>query len=278
MFKAVGRWFKALGYLLTGRIDSAREALDSNPHVMRAKYDEVVNQKISRIQEYKNAVAALMAQQHNKVDKVKSLTAEIEKLERLKTGAMAKAKKRVTELQNQGTAQEDVRQDEIYQKCLSAFKDFSSTLEEKQGRILELEQDIGQGEKRIAEHKVQLQHLAREIEQVKTEAADAVADMISANQEREIADALSGISQDGSAKELEDLRATRQKAKAQAEISRDLAGTDTKMQEAEFLEFAQKSEANDEFEGLVGLADEPAVEQSEPQAETPDEGTKLPEE
>ena len=279
MFKAVGRWFKALGYLLTGRVDAAREALDANPHVMRAKYDDVINQKIGQIQDYKKAVAALMAQQHSKMGKVKSLTEEVSKLDRLKTGAMAKAKKQVTELQNQGKSKEEIQQEEVYQKCLSAYRDFSSTLEEKQARIAELEQDLEQGEKRIGEHKVQLQHLAREIEKVKVESANAVADMISAHQEREIADALSGISQDGTAKELEDLRSTRQKAKAEAEISRDLAGTDTKMQEAEFLEFAQDSEASDEFEDLVGLGGQ-ADEKSETPAQEEDaaEGTKLPEE
>ena len=39
MFGAIGRWLKAFGYLVTGQIDAAREVLDQNPHVIRAKYD-----------------------------------------------------------------------------------------------------------------------------------------------------------------------------------------------------------------------------------------------
>ena len=31
MFGAIGRWIKAVGYLLTGQIDSARRVLDTNP-------------------------------------------------------------------------------------------------------------------------------------------------------------------------------------------------------------------------------------------------------
>ena len=53
MFKAIGRWIKAVGYLLTGQIDSARRVLDTNPHVIKAKYDAIVEDKIERIHQYK---------------------------------------------------------------------------------------------------------------------------------------------------------------------------------------------------------------------------------
>ena len=64
MFKAIGRWIKAVGYLLTGQIDSARRVLDTNPHVIKAKYDAIVEDKIERIhQSSKQAVAGLIAQE-----------------------------------------------------------------------------------------------------------------------------------------------------------------------------------------------------------------------
>ena len=66
MFKAITRWFKAVGYLLTGQIDSARKVIDTNPHVIKAKYDEIVRDKISRIHQYKQAVAGLIAQEEKK--------------------------------------------------------------------------------------------------------------------------------------------------------------------------------------------------------------------
>ena len=53
MFGAIARWFKAIGYLLTGRIDSARRTIDSDPHVMRAKYDQIIREKVSQIHIYK---------------------------------------------------------------------------------------------------------------------------------------------------------------------------------------------------------------------------------
>jgi phage shock protein A len=254
MFRAIGRWFKALGYLLTGRIDRARMALEKDPNVVRAKYDEVLRDKTKRIQHYKEAVAGLIAQQEKKMAKIKTLTKEVEKLERLKQGALAKAKQQVTKLQQAGKSKVDIQQDEDYMKCLAAYNDFVATLAEKQERITELEADVGQYGTRIKEHKIQLQSLVREIEDLKAESSDAVADMITAQQEKEIADALSGIAEDGTAKELQDLRDLRQQVKAEARISRELAGTDTKAQEAEFLEYARSNVANNEFDALVGLA------------------------
>jgi len=254
MFRALGRWLKAVMYLLTGQIDAARRTLDTNPYVMRAKYGEIVREKTNRIQQYKQAVAGLIAQQEDKLAKVKTLTADVEKLERLRSGALAKAKQRVEALQAQGKSKEEVQRDEDYVKCLAAYNDFSSTLAEKQARIAELEQDVEQYGSRIKEHKVQLTQLVREIEAIKVEAVDAVADIITARQERELADALAGIGEDGTAKELQRMRELRREVKAEARISKEIAGTDARVQEREFLEYARTTSANAEFEQLVGLA------------------------
>ncbi|MFH1077121.1 MAG: hypothetical protein V1753_09890 [Pseudomonadota bacterium] len=255
MIRALERWVKAVGYLLTGRIDAARRILDINPHVVKAKFDEIVRDKTSRIHQYKQAVAALIAQQENKMAKIRALTHEVEKMEQLKAGALAKAKERVDSLQKAGRAKPDIQKDETYMKCLSAYNDFSSTLAEKQARIAELESDVRDYSEKIANHKVQLHELVREIEAVKAEAADTVADMITAKQEKEISDAFSGIAEDGTARELQQLRELRQEVKAEARISSELAGTDMKRQEAEFLEYARTSAAGSEFDALIGLAD-----------------------
>ena len=255
MFGALVRWFKAVGYLLTGQIDSARRVIDTNPHVVRAKYDQIVRDKVSQIHIYKQAVASLIAQQENKIAIVKRLTEDVQQLERLRSGALAKAKQTVEQLQKAGKTKEDVHSSEDYKKCLAAYNDFSSTLAEKQSRITEAEGDIESYRKNIADHKVQLQQLLRDVEKVRAEASDAVADIITAKQEKDIADTLSGIAKDGSAEELQRLRQLRQEVRAEARISKEMAGTDTKAQEAEFLEYARKSAASSEFDALLGLAE-----------------------
>lgn len=254
MFGALWRWAKAVGYLLTGRIDSARRVLDMNPHVMKAKYDEILREKTSRIQQYKQAVAGLIAQQETKMQTVQTLTTDIQRLETLKSGALAKAKKRVEELQAAGKSTEEVQADEDYKRCQAAYKDFTSTLAEKTARVEELEGDVTEYGKRITDHKVQLQSLLRELDKLRAEQVDAVADTITSRQEKELADTIAGIAQDGTAAELQRMRQLRQEIKAEARISRELAGTDTRAEEANFMEFARQTEANSEFDALIGLA------------------------
>ena len=255
----LGGWSRAVGYLRPGRIEAARRALDTDPHVVRAKFDEVIKDKTSRIHQYKQAVAQLIAQQEQKLAKVKQLTADVEQLERLRAGALAKAKQVVERLKATGkdeTAVDEaaIKGDADYLKCLGAYNDFSSTLGEKQSRIAELERDIQDYGQRIGEHKVQLQSLLREIEKVKAEAADTVADMITAKQETEVGDMLAGIAQDGTSAELQRLRELRGEVKAEAKISKERGGMDARAQEAEFLDYARRSSANSEFDTLIGLS------------------------
>lgn len=275
MFRAIGRWVKAVGYLLTGQVDSARKVLDTNPHVIRAKYDEIVKDKIARIHQFKQAVAGLIAQEEAKTAKIKNLSNDVANLERLKAGALAKAKQTVSKLQAAGKPKEEIHGDEGYKKCLAAYNDFSSTLNEKQERIDELESDVIEYKKTVGEHKVQLQQLLREVDKVRSEAADTVAEVISAKQEKEIADTIAGISEDGTAEELQSLRQMRQEVRAEARISKEMAGTDTKAQEAEFLEYARTTESTSEFDALIGFAEE--AEQTSEESESKTKDSALPE-
>ena len=255
MFGAIGRWFKAVWYKLTGAMDQARRGLDTDPHVMRAKFDEIIKDKVNQIHTYKQAVATLIAQQEKKMAKVKSLTNEMQKLENLKAGALAMAKQAVAKLQGEGKTNEVVHADPDYKKCLTAYNDFAATLTEKQDHIKDLEGDIGEYDGSIANHKINLQQLQRDIEKLKSEAADAVADVITSKEETELADMINGISKDGMGKELQNLRDLRHEMRAEARISREMAGTDTKVQEAEFLEYARSNTATDEFDALLGMAE-----------------------
>lgn len=263
MFRALFRWVKAVGYLLTGQIDSARRVLDTNPHVVRARYDDVIREKTARIHQYKQAVAQLIAQEQSKVQKVRDLNDEVKRLTGLKAGALAKAKQLTEELKKAGKSVDAIKADPEYQKCLAAYNDFSSTLAEKEERIAEIEVDAEGFRKSIDNHKVQLQSLNREIEKLKSEASEAVADVITAKQEKEIAETLAGIAQDGTSQELQELREMRGQLKAEAQITKEMAGTDTRAQEAEFLEYARTTAASSEFDALLGLAEEAEAEKPE---------------
>ncbi|MCA9259275.1 MAG: hypothetical protein KDA61_08755 [Planctomycetales bacterium] len=250
MFNALSKFTRAFFYLITFRIDKASETLRMNPGVISANYDRIIREKRSRIGQYKDAIAAMIAQEESKKAKLKNLTEEINKLEKLKAGAAAKASKVA---QNHNGDAEATRKDPEYQKCQAAFKDFTSTIAEKQSRADEIEADLQALMKNIDGHKLQIQAQLRELEKLGEEKHDAVADVLSAKEEKQIADMITGIATDRTSEELRELRELRNKASANARVSRELAGLDAKRNEEEFLEFARESESNDEFDALIGL-------------------------
>lgn len=269
MFRAIGRYIRAIGYLLTGKVDSARKSLSLNPDVVRSTYDNVIEEKKKRIHQYKDAVGAMVAQEEKKKSTLKRITQEIARLQKLRDGAAAMARKVVE--RHKGNP-ESVKSDPEYLKCQAAFKDFSSSFAEKEEHCTELEEDIETIEKTVSGHKTQLQSLLRELEAIKQEKHESVADIITAKEEREIADMVAGISQDRTSEELQELRDIRDQAKATARISREMTGLDTKRSEAEFLEFAAQSTADSEFDALMGLS-----QQAEQSTEEPADKTRIPE-
>ena len=122
----------------------------------------------------------------------------------------------------------------------------------------ELEADIKTLEGNVSGHKVQLQSLLRELDKISQEKHETVADMITAKEEKELLDMLTGISEDRTTKELQEMQTCGRSRKASAPSSREMAGVDTKRSEAEFLEYAAKNQADSEFDKLIGLAKEPA--------------------
>ena len=251
MFRAIGRYFRALGYLITGRFDRARESVSMNPDVVRATYDNVIAEKKKRIHQYKDAVGAMITQEERKKSQLKRISEDIARLRKLREGAAAMARK-VVERHNGDV--EAVKSDQEYIKCQAAYKDFSSTLESKEERVAELEVEIKELAHNVQGHKTQLEQLLRDLERVKQEKHATVAEIITAKEEKEIADMIAGISKDRTAEELQELRDLRDRAKATARVSRELAGTDVARSEAEFLEYATKSAADDEFDALIGLS------------------------
>ena len=179
--------------------------------------------------------------------------------------------RKVVERHNGDT--EAVKHDPEYLKCQAAYKDFSSTLDEKEDRCTELENEINALVANVAGHKTQLESFLRDLEKIKQEKHATVAELMTAKEEKEIADMISGISKDRTSEELQELRDIRDQAKATARVSREMAGTDIARSEAEFLDYATRSEADTEFDKLIGLAkgtEESAVSESEDKTRIPE--------
>ena len=251
MAGGITRLFKAFWYTITGRAHRLADGMMENPEAVRGAYEEIVADKKANIQRYKEAIGQLIALVKQKEGTVDNLTKDVDKLEQLKAGALATAKRVAADLQKQGQTQADITQNPEYTKCVTAYNDYNSTLEEKNARIQELEADIENAQGDINNHKIQINALLRDLEKIKEEQAEAVADLITAREQEQIADMLSGISTDGTSAELARMREIRQRAKGRVQVAQELAGTDARVEEEQFLEAARESAATGEFDSLI---------------------------
>lgn len=251
MANGITRFFKAIWYTLTGRAHEQADKLMENPEAVRGAYEDIIRDKQGNIQRYKNAIGQLIALVEQKKGSLNGLTNDIDLLEQKKAGAIAKAKRVAADLQKSGTADLEIKQDQEYARCVAAYNDFHSTLEEKNARVVELEEDIERAQSDIESHKVQITGLHRDLEKIKTEQSEAVADLITAREQEEISDMLSGISMDGTSAELSRMREIREKAKGRSKVAQELAGTDSRSEEEEFLAEARSSAASEEFDSLI---------------------------
>ena len=271
------RFFKAIWYTLTGRAHESADRMMENPEAVRGAYEDIIKDKKGNIQRYKAAIGQLIALVEQKKSAVKNLTDEVDRLEELKSGAIAKAQQTAAALQGEGLAQEEVKQHAEYTRCVTAYQDFNSNLTEKTGRITELENEIEGAQADIESHKLQITSLHRDLDKIKSEQSEAVADLITAREQEEIADMLSGISMDGTSAELTRMREIREKAKARSTVAQELAGTDSKNEEEEFLTAARSSATNDEFDALIfGAQQTDTQTQAEPDKAKSDSDSELP--
>ena len=271
------RFFKAIWYTLTGRAHESADRMMENPEAVRGAYEDIVNDKKGNIQRYKQAIGQLIALVEQKKSAVKSLTDEVDRLEELKAGAIAKAQQTAAALQGEGLTQEETKQHAEYTRCVTAYQDFNSNLQEKTGRITELENEIEGAQADIESHKLQITNLHRDLDKIKTEQSEAVADLITAREQEEIADMLSGISTDGTSAELTRMREIREKAKARSKVAQELAGTDSKSEEEEFLTAARSSATSNEFDNLIfGAQQTDTQAKAEPEKSKTDSDSELP--
>lgn len=279
MANGITRFFKAIWYTLTGRAHESADRMMENPEAVRGAYEDIIREKQGNVQRYKQAIGQLMALVEQKKGTLKGLTDDINRLEDLKSGAIAKAKTTAAELQRSGMAPEEVKQDSEYVRCVTAYNDFHSTLEEKNARVIELEADIERAQEDIEAHKLQITSLHRDLNKIKTEQSEAVADLITAREQEDIADMLSGISMDGTSAELTRMREIREKAKGRSKVAQELAGTDSRTEEEEFLTAARTTASSEEFDSLIFGAqqtDTAPAQKAEPQKQPASTDSELP--
>ena len=251
MFRAIWRYMRAIGYLLTGRIDKAREALGTDPHVIAATMDQVIREKQENIQQVMDAVAELINLQENRKRDMKAEVGKVDKNQTIMAGAKAAGIRRAKALKADGAAADAIKTDVEYLRHMKAYADNKHTLSDRQQRVVQLEGKIASDQEKIDKYKLKLEQMKRSIEESKGKRAELIVRATSAQQEKDINTALAGLSTDNAAAEEEAIENAVGKLEAGARIASELAGTDTDAAEAEYLSFAADTEAEDEFNALI---------------------------
>ncbi|MDD5091778.1 MAG: hypothetical protein PHQ23_12795 [Candidatus Wallbacteria bacterium] len=238
MFEALGKFFRALGYLVTLQFNKFTNEFSNRPGVVGLRYDEVIRDKKRRIDEYINAVTQIEVLREKNVQTLKKLSGEIHEAREELAAIVEEAKSAEPE-------------SEEYLTLMQDYNDIKSTLEEKERRVADLESAIESYRQSLQDHKLNLQQLIREVDEVKKEKADAVAEMISAKEEEKMARVIAGISNDSTSKELEELRQARAEQKGRATISKEISGMDPGLKRQKRLSKIRGKKFSDEFSNLV---------------------------
>ena len=194
--------------------------LMENPEAVRGAYEDIIRDKQGHIQRYKSAIGQLIALVEQKKNSLKGLTNDIDKLEQMKADAIAKSEEVAANLRKLGTTDEEIEQHPEYTRCITSYNDFQSTLEEKNARVAKLEQDIERAQHDIESHKLQITGLHRDLGRIKTEQSEAVADIITAREQKDIDNMLSGISMDDTSAELARIQEIREKAMERSKVGK----------------------------------------------------------
>lgn len=174
----------------------AQRILIENIDAVRQLYEDIIRDKLSNIQRYKSAIGHLIAIVEQKKGSLKGLTDEINELEKRKDVVIAKSEEVSLELKVSGLSDREIEQHPDYTRCLNSFNDFDSTVKEHNACIKELEQEIERAQQEIEHHKSNIAHLHRDLEKIKREQAEAVADLITAREKEEINEILTDINVD----------------------------------------------------------------------------------
>jgi phage shock protein A len=251
------RLIRAFGYLITGRFSAAAAALQGNQYVMAATYDSAIEKSGARFTQVRDAVASLMGLEQTRLQEIKTLSGNAEKLTKVKEGAKVAMQKRVTLLLAQGKTREDIEgHDAEFIKHLGNYKDASSSLEQTLKQIHDKEKDLDERKTQIAQYKAELQRMQKDHEKLRTEKQEALADVAIAKQQQAISDVLNGIAQDTTDKDLQSAREARKNAQAKAKISAELAGNDAKLAESEYLQLASSSAADKELDSILNWGED----------------------
>jgi hypothetical protein len=268
MFRAIFKLLSsALYYLTACTVDLEKYFFEGNAAVIAQKYDAVIETKRKELGELFKSIEALSRVNAEKESNLKRKTEEIEKMRKNQLAAKNKAMKLA-----EGRSKEEAESNLEYIKAKAAYTDYATTVAEKEKQCQDIEKDFAEREETIKKYKTQYINKQRELEKLGDEKHETIADITTAKQAADANKQTIGLNTTASNEMLRDLRDQRSKALNSLKVSSDLSGLSSKEDELEFETYAERSEAENEFDQAMGYAVK-----VEEKTEVQQEKAKLPE-
>lgn len=256
-FSELRKYFRVIGYAATGRMSKAREAWNTNPDVIRATMDEGIGKAKKRIDGMLDAVSEILTIQEGKKAELSRQQEKLILKRKILGAAKLKITMRIKALQAQGVTGDAIKADPEFMSLNATNAKVTSEVADVENTVKQLTNDIAGLQTKVDASRVQLVSMKREVDRKKEKKATLVARAISAEQEVRLNQMLSGLStNDDSAESEAEVENAVAKMEAKAKLTGMMAGTDTAVQDAELLAFAEQHATTSEFDDLIYASQE----------------------
>jgi phage shock protein A len=215
-------------------IRAGDDLVSSSPEAIKATYAAAIDDAKRRYKEMEKAVALLAAQRDKTELSLKALEDEREELQRKLEGALAAAEADPTNPAHR----------EAGSRYLSRMKE----IQEKQAF---LKNDVDAQQTKVWEYQTRLRSFMEEINKLKREQGEMVAEWVSSQQMVQLEDRLKGLGETAVDESLVAIRDKVAGMKAQAKVASEMRGATVEVQDETYERVGAEREASARFDELL---------------------------
>lgn len=251
MFKSIFKYFRALGYLLTGRVDAARKTLMHNPAVIKATFDDIISTKANNLLQHREVLKALMVDEEKLEAKCKGLEEKVKKYTKERDGAYAVMQKLAAKHGTKEAAQADPE----FVAASGFYKDRKSSLAQYVENLEEAQAQLKEKRKVVATHKSNGKQMLRELDKAKEKKSETVAAVISAKEMERTRNMMEGLASDKTDEQMQEMDQILAEAKASQKLSTEVTMS-AEAEAEEYAKFADDFLVDEDIDGLFASSEE----------------------
>jgi phage shock protein A len=215
-------------------IRAGDEVVSSSPQAIQATYAAAIDDAKRRYKDMEKAVAMLASQREKTEMNLKEMGNEEIELHRRLEGALASA--------------EAEPNNEVHREAGARYLTQIKEIDEKQAK---LNQDLEAQSKRVEEYKVKLRSFTEEIQRLKREQGEMMAEFISTRQVLALEDRLKGLGESSVDESLVAIRDKIANMRAQVKIATEMRGAEVQTHDDTYERIGAEKESKARFDEML---------------------------